>query len=476
MASTALTVIKELPARIAAFARKTLSIFADSTGFWSATLVTPGVVPVNTHRGLWANVVMAPVMWIQRTFTEAELVVQSRDSNGVWERVLDHPLERLCANPNDSYDGDAMWKATALSYVMAGNAYWWKIRNAFGEVIELWYIPHWMIRPIWPIGGEMFITGYSVSLSGVSVPAFLDPRDVVHFRFGLDPEDPRMGLPPLRSVWREIEADMQAAEFSNTVITNMGVPGLILSPKDNTQPITPEQLKELRDYLKQAVSGDNRGSNLVLGKATDVVQLGGSDPNKVMLPNVRDVSEERVCAILGIPAAVVGFGSGLQSTKVGATMRELVKLAWIQCLIPMQKTMGRQVTSQLLPDFVSQTRRFRARFDMTEASSFQEEFDLRVQSVSRLVEKGILRVDRAQHMLGLEVDPTRDVYLIPTATPEVNPNADPLSSASSTALTTTQPGAILDPGANADETPPDVVKMLQGIRSRIPSRLLNGSH
>lgn len=455
--------IRDIPSRLAAFGRKALSIVGNWDGFIPISVIRGGLTPVDSNRGLLANVVMAPVMWIQRTFTEAELVIQRRKSDGVWERVIDHPVETLIAAPNDQYGGDELWKATALSYVMAGNAYWWKIRNVFGEVIELWYIPHWMIRPVSDLNGLTTgpIIAYQV-LMGNSAPVYLDPRDVVHFRFGLDPEDTRFGLSPLRSVMREIEADMQAAEFSDTVLANMGVPGLILSPKDASNNPTPDQLKELRDYLKATVSGGQRGANLVLGKPTDVVQLG-FDPNKVNLQSTRDISEERVCAILGVPAAVVGFGAGLQSTKVGATMRELVKAAWVQCLIPMQKTMSRQVTSQLLPDFVAQTRRFRARFDMTEASSFQEEFDLRVSSVSKLVAAGMLRVDRAQQMLGLEVDPTRDVYLIPTATPAVDPDAEPVDPAT---MTTNPP----DTSGNSE----DVLKMLDGIRSRLPKRLTDG--
>jgi HK97 family phage portal protein len=471
MASTALTVIKDLPRRITAFARKTLTILSDRTGFIPISAVHASVTRIDTNRGLHANVVMAPVMWMQRTFTEAEMVVQRRKQDGIWERVLDHPLEELICEPNEAYDGDALWKATVLSYAMDGNAFWWKVRNAYGEVIELWYIPHWMIRPIWPLENSEFIPAYQVTM-GLQMPFTLLPRDVVHFRFGIDPEYPRLGLSPLKSVMREVETDMQAAEFSETVLDNMGVPSLIVSPKDNSQPITPEQLTELRNYLMTAASGRNRGNGIVLGKASDITQLG-FDPNKIMLPNLRDISEERVCAILGIPAAVVGFGAGLQTTKVGATMREVVKLAWIQCLIPMQKTMARQVTIQLLPDFVSQTRRFRARFDMTEASSFQEEFDLRVSSVSRLVEKGILRVDRAQQMLGLEVDDTREVYLVPTATPEVDPAADPAVTTAPTDPTQLLPA---DSPLPADTLSPDVVKMLRGIRSRLPSRLLNGNH
>ncbi len=456
--------LRDIPRIFGGFARKALSIIATSDGFIPFSLVRGGITPADSNRGLLSNIVMACVMWIQRTFTEAELVIQRRKSDGIWERVLDHPVETLIAEPNEFYGGDELWKATALSYVMAGNAYWWKVRNVFGEVIELWYIPHWMIRPVSDINniagtpGSKFIEYYQVMM-GMNPPVPLLPRDVVHFRFGLDPEDTRLGLPPLRSVWREIEADMRAAMFSETVIENMGIPSLILSPKDAANAPTPDQLKELRDYLKNAVTGQNRGNGIVLGRPTDVVTLG-FNPNNVNLEATRDISEERICAIIGIPAAVVGFGAGLQSTKVGATMRELVKAAWVSCLIPMQKTMGRQVTAQLLPDFISQTRRFRARFDMTEASAFQEEYDLRVSSVTKLVLAGVLRVDRAQQMLGLEVDTTREVYEIPTASPAVDPEAPPVD-----------PSAPNPQQDAAAMVAADTAKMLSGIWNSLPKRL-----
>jgi HK97 family phage portal protein len=403
-------------------------------------------------------------MWIQRTFTEAELVVQRKKPDGMWERV-DHDMQSLIANPNSAYDGDALWKATVLSYVMAGNAYWWKVRNDLGDVIALWYLPHWAIRPYSPfIDARGAITNYIVSITGA--PVELAPRDVVHFRFGIDPEDPRLGLSPLASVMTEVETDMEAAAFSEDVVRNHGVPGMLISPKDSASRPTEKQVQELKEYLETAFTGRNRGRNMVMGVPTEVAQFG-FDPNKLMLASLRDISEERVCAILGVPAAVVGFGAGLQSTKVGATMRELVKLAWVTCLIPMQKTMARTVTTQLLhEDFVGQARRFRARFDMSEASSFQEEFDLRVTSTMKLVDSNVLRIDRAQQILGLEVDPSRAVYLneIPGATKAPAPVIDPTAADTQSATSAdSEPPADVQ---KASPTPDDTRALIAAIADR----------
>jgi HK97 family phage portal protein len=442
------------------FSAKALQIFYDRS------LISQILTP-NATTGLRSNVLMSPIMWVMRAFTEAQLITQRRreDSGGgiLWERMLDHPMEMLVEHPNDFYDGDALWKGTALSYLMSGNAYWRKVRNAFGEVVQLWYVPHWMIRPAWTEDGSTFISHYEYSAT-LGGPFILPTRDVVHFRFGLDPENTRLGYSPLQAVIREVMTDDEAARFSEKILRNMGVPGLVVSPHaSGTWRPGADEVTRLQAYFNEAFSGDRRGSAIVMGGPTDISQFG-FDPNKLMLTALRDVSEERVCSAIGIPAAVVGFGSGLQSTKVGATMRELVKLAWVQCVTPMQTALARQLTSQLLPDFAAQLRRFRARFDTSEVSAFQEEAKAEAERVTLLVRENVLRIDRAQHMLGLEVDPTRAVYL----------NEIQQAAAEAVAAVQGEPASDAAPPDEPDEDETGQ-KMLAAIAARLPQNG-NGKH
>jgi HK97 family phage portal protein len=422
--------------------------------------------------GLDSNVVMAPVEWIMRTFTEAEAGVQRRREDTrvgsgrlkrpVWEWATDHAADLLIDKPNDFYDGDALWKATCISYVLNGNAYWLKVRNSIGDVIELWYIPHWLIQPKWPPDGSRFISHYEYNTGYAGAkPQRLPPRDVVHFRFGLDPRNMRLGLSPLRALLLEVFVDDEAANFSAKSLRNMGVPGLVVAPK--LAPINPSD--EDIEKLKHGFEGDNVGSTVILKMPTDLHQFG-FDANKIMLGSLRDISEERVCATLGIPAAVVGFGSGLQSTKVGATMRELVRLAWVQCIIPMQTTLGRQLTTQLLPDFVAQTKRFRMRFDDSEVSAFQEEADLKAKRVGGLVQQGILRIDRAQEMLSLEVDEHRKLYLQPSNSMPIDEQGDPIKEALPNGAATDDGGD----GPDDEEIPPAVAARRAGRNGSTPDK------
>lgn len=424
-----------------------------------------GFVPRSANHtpgdGLESNVVMAPVYWIMRTFTEATAVVERRKGDeDVWEKTLDHDVEILIDRPNQFYDGDALWKGTVVSYVMDGNAYWWKLRNVLGDVVELWYLPHQHVRPMRTQGSENFIDYYQFTpyAYGSAIPVRIAPRDIVHFRFGLDPCDPMFGLSPLKTLLREVWSDDEAQNFTQAMLANHGVPGLSITPKDATVRLSVEQVKDAKRDVQEAVGGRKRGSSLVWGVPMDIHEFG-FDPNKLTLANLRDISEERVCAVLGVHAAVVGFGSGLQSTKVGATMAQLVKLCQNQCIIPMQKTLAKQLTAQLLPDFIAQTRRFRIRFDRSDVSAFQEEMNLRADYAGKLVEKGILRRDRAQELVGLEVDPTCATYTIPTGAQMIDEQGEPIVPPTPT------PADVATADDENDDVPEPVAKRMNGTHA-----------
>ncbi|MGE4163877.1 MAG: phage portal protein [Vicinamibacterales bacterium] len=357
---------------------------------------------------LASNVIMSPVNWILRNFTEAEAVVERRQTHG-WQSDPDHELSRLLAQPNPFYGDNLLWKATVLSLCFDGNGYWQKIRNRFGDVLGFWYLPHFLVEPRWPLDGSRFLSHYEYRPVPAGQPIRLPVDDVVHYRVGLDPTNTRKGLSMLKPLLREVFTDDEAATFTSAILGNMGVPGGLIAPSSNDALPTEDDVKFLKAKM-QSFRGTQRGEWLVLGQPTEVKQFG-FDPNALQLANLRDIAEERVCAALGVPAAVVGFGSGLQQTKVGATMRELRKEAWNSCIRPLQNDSAKQLSHQIIPDFVVQTRRFRVRFDTSTFAASQEEETEKAERVSGLVTAGILRVDRAQAMLGLEVDPDRAIYL-----------------------------------------------------------------
>ena len=105
------------------------------------------------------NIVLTPIRWIQRSFHEADLVI---DTEGVLDS--EHKLVQLINKPNPFYSGEHLFSATLLSLAVDGNAYWLVVRNTRGRVIQFWYVPHTLIEPKFPDKGNDFITHYEQSI------------------------------------------------------------------------------------------------------------------------------------------------------------------------------------------------------------------------------------------------------------------------------------------------------------------------
>lgn len=365
-----------------------------------------------------ASVVMAPIMWLQRALPEATLAMRDRQKGGKMEPVEEHPLLELIRNPNSFYGDIALWAATILSYATDGNAYWIKVRNTAGVPVELWYVPHWMMEPKAGLDGSEFLSHYEYKPGTGFGTIYLDPDDVIHFRHGLNPRDLRRGLSPLQGVIREIFADIESSNFVASLLRNMGVPGVVISPKGGAMP-TPGDVEATKTWFQQTFTGDGRGGTLVMGAPTDVQQYG-FNPQQMELSGARDVAEERVCAALGIPAAVVGFGAGLQSTKVGATMEEMRKLAWHNGVLPLGRALIDELQRSLLPDFQrGEKRRLELFWDIDEVLALSEDENKRTERLLKELDAGAIMMYDYLLATGREADETHKYYLRPISKIEV---------------------------------------------------------
>ena len=361
--------------------------------------------------GLGSSVLAAPLNWLMRNFPEAPPIIERLEGEE-WEGVPSHKLTDLLRRPNERYDGRTLWMATIMDFAF-GEAFWLKIRNKAGTVVELWWVPRTTMEPKWPNDGKTHISHYEYRPRGVgSVAENVDVKDVVHFRFGIDPRNTRRGLSQLGALWREIATDDQAANFAASILKNLGIVGIVISPKEAGTIGSKDAVEEVKKYLQEHFTGDKRGQALALGAPTHVELLQYNLQGFDVSP-IRDVSEERVCACLGLPAAVVGFGTGLQQVKVGATMKELRRSAWTECIIPNQSIIASQSDQSLISEFEKDSSLFRLRFDYSKVPALWEDAKEKHERIRKDVLAGVITVKQAQQLLGYPIDDDRDVYLQP---------------------------------------------------------------
>ena len=365
--------------------------------------------------GLDASVVTAPVMWMQRSIPEAALAMREIKADGSHEDLHDHELLELMRSPNPFYGDIALWGAIVLSFLIDGNSYLIKVKNAAGKPVQLWWVPWWMIEPHAPIDGGDFIQFYRYTPGTGAGVMLLDPDDVVHFRNGINPRNMMKGLSPMQGVLREIFSDLESSNFIASLLRNMGVPGTIISPKGGAMP-TPEDVEATKAWFSQAYGGDNRGKALVMGGQTEV-QSFGFNPEQMNLSYGSNRAEERVCACLGIPAAVVGFGAGLEQTKVGATMEELRKLAWHNGVLPLGRQLVDELQRSLLPDFQraqsQRGRRIELYWNTDDVLALQEDEDKQSARKLKELQAGAITLHDYLTETGRPADDSHRLYMRP---------------------------------------------------------------
>lgn len=410
------------------------------------------------------SIVVAVVGWIARTFPEAPVeITREAPGGGGRERVARSvagpgAMLRLLERPNRYYSGVLMMMAVVVDLYCTGNAYIVKVRNGSGRVVELWPIPKRFIRPDWPDDGSVFISRYIYTVDGVEYE--IPEADVIHIRDGIDPNNPRLGLSKLASLLREIYTDDEAANFSAALLTNLGVPGVVIAPSNTGGAVGKTDPEGVKTAFMEKFGGDRRGEPLVLTAPTDVKVLSFS-PEQMNLKELRRVPEERVSGVLGVSAIVAGLGAGLDRSTF-TNFGEARKAAYEESVIPLQRLMSAEFDVQLLPEFASEQQIERegldTGFDLRNVRALQEAAADVWRRTESAATRGLLTRATFKRAIGEAPAPdgSDDVYVIPnnfTVLPVGGASAPPAgsrpqlvdSAAAQKLLTSSAEATVMDP-------------------------------
>jgi HK97 family phage portal protein len=326
------------------------------------------------------------------------------------------PLGDLLARPNPRFSMDTLLAYVAVSLHVDGNGYWRKLRAGNperGNVVELWPVAPGAIEPITNGGSDDFISYYRYTESGGRTEQ-LSVQNVVHFRYGIDDADHRLGSSPLRRLIREISSDDQATRYADRLLANLAINGLSLSFDKEAPPIDQATADELKARIIAAYGGDNVGATAVLSPGATLTAIGFS-PEQLDMKTLHRVPEERISAVLGVPAIVAGLGAGLDRATY-ANVREAREMFTEQKLIPLWRSMAAEITLQLVPDFSNDAATL-VDFDTDQVRALGDDQNALAERLKVLVETGILTIDEARAELGYDAMP-RSTVAEPEAPPE----------------------------------------------------------
>lgn len=340
-------------------------------------------------------------------YIEPPLRVYRRTGPGARAELPAHPLMRLVRRPNAVMTmHELLWWVQWARHV-DGNAYLRKLRagnRRTGNVTELW--------PISPLRMELrsapgeYISAYRYHW-GPGRWEDLPPENIIHFRLGLDDQDHRRGLSPLKRLVQALTTDAAAEAWAERLLRNGAMPGLLIQSK---LALTPEQAADLKSWAGSLYSGDRLGSIGVIDQGAEMAQFG-FNPEQMAFDAVRRIPETRIAADLRVPAIVAGLGAGLDASTYNNTSQAA---EWFteRTLMPLWEMDAAKWTQQLLADFTSDPA-LEVAFDLSDVRALQEDEDAKYTRLTKAVGGPWLTPNEARSDVGLAALPDGEVLFVP---------------------------------------------------------------
>jgi HK97 family phage portal protein len=371
--------------------------------------------------GLTNSAAFAVVTSMGRAYAEPNIREYVR-SEGQEETLDESATADLIAEPNPYMESDLLWVYAVAAIASSGAAYLHKVRNLAGKVIQLWPLYPAFISPHTPSDGSVFLDYWTYTVPGraaVKIPA----DDIVQLRWLINRFDHRLGWAPLGQVLTELLQDDEASLFSTALLTNLGVPGVILTPADPSDPGPQgKALEAMKQDYRDKFGGTKRGEPLVIGGGSMKVSVVSFSPEQMDLTALRRLPEERISGALGWPAILAGLGAGLEHATY-ANVDGLREFSTESTLIPLWRLTAKQLTRQLLREAQPDTSH-RLGFDLSEVRALSQDEDAMVKRLDTAIQGGWALVSEGRRSIGLPVEPEHEVFLRSVSQMAVGMNDD----------------------------------------------------
>lgn len=341
--------------------------------------------------------------------------------DGRGEPLEDHRLRRLFAQPNPICNEFEFFELSSTYKDLAGTSFTLIVRGRDGLPSELWPLRPDLVgvlpgtRRGYPtLSPQNFVWVYRPDPERPEIAVGIDPADMIRVRYpNPNPNDPGwrwFGQPPLRAAARATTLDNAATDFVDTLLRNHAMPSTIV---ETESAITPELHDRLRSMWRKAFGGPRRGEPAFLQKGMKVHELGLTLTD-LEFPDLRAVSETRICMDFGVEPILVGAKTGLEHNAY-KDYREARLSFWEEAMVSEQRRWIEPVRAQLLPEFAGVgRRRIRVDWDNSGVLALKESQQQIWDRAVRALQAGGITVNDFRFLVGLpNLGPAGDVFLTP---------------------------------------------------------------
>jgi HK97 family phage portal protein len=320
------------------------------------------------------------------------------------EPIETHPLRQLIANPNPLMTEPDLASMVELHLALAGIAFVEIVSDRAGRPVELWPLRPDLVRMV----REKATVRYFYAIDG----SRLVPVDVIAIRLP-NPVDPLVGQPPMRPALRATEVDNRANEFVGVLLKNHAMPSVVVTMGSLEDALDDVTTNRLKTKWRQSYGGAGLGDPAFLQTGMDVKPLG-FNLRELEFPDLRTISESRICSAFEVPAIVAGAAVGLDRSTF-ANYAEARRAFYEEFATTEAKRIRAAFERALLPRFATSGRQnVILRHDWSEVEALRESEEKRWARATEGFKAGGLTLNDYRREVGLQIVPGGDVFLLPS--------------------------------------------------------------
>ena len=373
-------------------------------------------------------VVFSSVREIARTAPSARIQVHRRLQRGQTEIHEEHPLQAIfdLPNPNQSHYDFIEWLLTYLN--LDGNVFILRERSGndgkTGKTTALWLPRPDMMSPVINTKGQIYdkgaLLGYSYLTRGGEKLYFL-PEQVIHIKYP-NPNDPYHGLgrgiPPLMAAAFDADNDNSQTTFIKQFFKNGAVPSGIIKSKNI---LDDAEVKRIQNRMSEQYTGEQNWHKIMVLDADAEYQKTGLSMDEMVFPDLRAISETRICAAFKVPPVLIGVKAGLDAATY-SNYKLARQALWEDNIIPtnlkLAEAFTRAFSDELGPQVI-------VKHDYADVVALQQDRTERFSRSTQGLSMGMITVNESRREVGLGPLPpgVGDVLYVPLMMQVVNDGA-----------------------------------------------------
>jgi HK97 family phage portal protein len=262
-----------------------------------------------------------------------------------FNKITEHPAIKLLRNPNRFMTGRFLKQVTTMFLDLCGCAFWLKVRNAFGQPVELHPLNPYELVKI-----ELGDNTNEVVKSFVFAPQYQQAlrkeypaSDIVYFHYP-NPMNPMIPFTPLQALAHVTDLDLLLQVYEKDFFQNNARPDFVIVSESPLNKIQAERLAEGWSTKHRGPGKQHRPA--ILSRNVRIEQLGMSAKDFEFMA-LSDWTKNNILAAYQVPEAMLGLYESFNKASSIAAETTFVK----NCLEPRLFLFEDVINLQLLHEF-----------------------------------------------------------------------------------------------------------------------------